>query len=49
MFTPAGFERFLEGVALLPEGPVDPEAYRALADSNWMRVVGPPLAETDPL
>jgi hypothetical protein len=33
MFTPAGMERFFEGHAKLPPGPVDPEAYRAIAHS----------------
>jgi mannose-6-phosphate isomerase-like protein (cupin superfamily) len=49
MFTPAGMERFFEGVAELPPGPVNPAAYAAIARSAWMEVVGPPLAETDPL
>jgi hypothetical protein len=49
MFTPAGMERFFQGVAELPTGPFDPDAYRAIADSAWMKVLGPPLAETDPL
>jgi len=30
---PAGMERFFEGHAKLPPGPVDPEAYRAIAHS----------------
>ena len=49
MFTPAGMERFFEGVAELPSGAPDPDAYSAVAHSAWMRVVGRPLAETDPL
>ncbi|HMA47493.1 MAG TPA: cupin domain-containing protein, partial [Frankiaceae bacterium] len=49
MFTPAGMERFFEGHAALPPGPVDPAAYHAIAHSAWTEVVGPPLAETDPL
>jgi quercetin dioxygenase-like cupin family protein len=49
MFTPAGMERFFEGVAELPPGAPDPDAYRAVAHSAWMTVVGRPLAETDPL
>jgi quercetin dioxygenase-like cupin family protein len=48
MFTPAGMERFFEGVAELPPGPPDPHAYRAAAHSAWMKVVGPSLVETDP-
>ena len=34
--------------ALLP-GPVDPDAVRAVAEANWMQLLGPPLAESDPL
>ena len=49
MFTPAGMERFFEGVAQLPPGPVDPDAWGAIAHSTWMKIVGRPLAETDPL
>ena len=49
MFTPSGMERFFEQHALLPPGPVDPEAYRAIAHDNWMEVAGPPLGESDPL
>jgi mannose-6-phosphate isomerase-like protein (cupin superfamily) len=49
MFTPAGMERFFEGVAQLPPGPADPDAWGAIAHSTWMKIVGRPLAETDPL
>lgn len=49
MFTPAGMERFFEGVAALPPGPPDPEAYAAVAHSAWMEVTGKPLSMTDPL
>ena len=49
MFTPAGMERFFEGVAQLPPGPPDPDAWSAIAHSTWMKIVGRPLAETDPL
>jgi mannose-6-phosphate isomerase-like protein (cupin superfamily) len=48
MFTPAGMERFFEGVAEL-QTPFDPDAYRVIADAARMKVLGPPLAETDPL
>lgn len=48
-FVPAGMERFFEQHARLPDGPIDPTAYRAIAHDNWMEVVGPPLAESDPL
>jgi mannose-6-phosphate isomerase-like protein (cupin superfamily) len=44
MFTPAGMERFFEGTGRLPDGPVDQDAYRAIAHSAWMQVVGPPLS-----
>jgi uncharacterized RmlC-like cupin family protein len=46
MFTPAGTERFFEGNAKLPPGPIDAEAYGAVAHSAWMEVVGKPLAES---
>ncbi len=49
MFTPAGMEGFFEGVAGLPSGPFDPAVYAAIAHSAWMKVVGPPLARSDPL
>lgn len=49
LFTPSGMERFFEEHAALPPGPVDPDAYRAIARANWMEVVGPPLGESDPL
>jgi len=49
MFTPAGMERFFEGHAELPPGPPDLDAYRAVAHSAWMEVVGKPLADSDPL
>lgn len=47
MFTPAGMERFFEEQADLPSGPADPEAYRAIARSAGMEILGPPLADTD--
>ncbi|MGH3853012.1 MAG: cupin domain-containing protein [Pseudonocardiaceae bacterium] len=46
MFTPAGMERFFEGQAALPPGSPDPAAYRAIADSAWMEILGPPMAAT---
>jgi mannose-6-phosphate isomerase-like protein (cupin superfamily) len=49
MFAPAGMERFFEQHARLPEGPVDPAAYRRIAADNGMEVAGPPLGESDPL
>lgn len=47
MFTPAGMERFYEEHAKLPSGPVDPDAFRAIAHHAWMEVLGPPLAEVE--
>lgn len=49
MFTPSGMERFFEQQSELPRGRPDPEAYELIARNNWMRVTGPPLAESDPL
>jgi quercetin dioxygenase-like cupin family protein len=49
MFTPAGMERFFEGQANLPPGPMDTDAHAALARENGMQILGPPLAVTDPL
>jgi len=49
MFAPAGMERFFEEHAKLPAGPVDAERYRSIAHGAWMEVVGPPLAESNPL
>ena len=48
MFTPAGMERFFEQRSELRD-PVDPDIYQAIAHDNWMEILGPPLAETDPL
>ena len=45
MFTPAGMERFFEGVAALPPGPIDPDTMRGLGHSAWMKVVGPPMGK----
>ena len=49
MFTPAGMERFFEELSQLPAGTVAPEMYRAISERASMTVVGPPLAESDPL
>jgi mannose-6-phosphate isomerase-like protein (cupin superfamily) len=49
MFTPAGMERFFDGIGELPPGPIDPDVYGAIAHGAWMKVVGPPVAESDPL
>jgi hypothetical protein len=50
MFTPAGLERFFEGIATLeagPDGRLNPDAYRAVAHSASMQVLGPPLSQSD--
>jgi mannose-6-phosphate isomerase-like protein (cupin superfamily) len=47
IFTPAGMERFFEGHAKLPAGPIDAEAYNRVAHGAWMEVVGPTLDESD--
>lgn len=49
VFTPAGMEGFFEGFAQMPPGPVDPEAFAALAGESGMEVVGPPLAQSHPI
>lgn len=49
MFTPSGMDRFFEQQSELAPGRGDPEAYEAIARNNWMRVIGPPLAESDSL
>jgi quercetin dioxygenase-like cupin family protein len=46
-FAPAGMERFFDAQAALTE--FDLEAFRAAAAESAMEVVGPPLAESDPL
>ena len=46
-FTPAGMEGFFDALADLSE--FDPKAFRAAAAEHAMEVVGPPLAESDPL
>lgn len=43
VYTPSGMERFFEQLAQLPDGPVDPTQFAALAHDSWMEVVGPPL------
>jgi hypothetical protein len=42
-------DRFFEQQSELAPGRGDPEAYEAIAQNNWMRVTGPPLAEADSL
>ncbi len=46
VFTPAGMERFFEGVAT---GAPDPARLRELADAAGMDVLGPPPSAADPL
>jgi quercetin dioxygenase-like cupin family protein len=46
-FAPAGFEGFFDRLAEVRE--FDPEAFRAAGAAHGMEVVGPPLAESDPL
>jgi hypothetical protein len=49
-FTPAspGMERFFERSAQLPEDTRMADAFGTLADDAGMKVVGPPLAQSDP-
>ena len=49
VFTPSGMERFFEQYAALLPGPVDPQRLAEVAEANWMELLGPPLAESDPL
>jgi mannose-6-phosphate isomerase-like protein (cupin superfamily) len=49
MFTPSGMERFFEGTASLPPGPMDTDAHRTIARDCAMEILGPPLAISDPL
>ena len=47
MFTPAGMERFYDEVATLSAP--DPDAFEKIGDPLGMTVLGPPLAQSDPL
>jgi quercetin dioxygenase-like cupin family protein len=49
IFTPAGMERFFERFAELPEGTSVTDAFRTIGSEVGMDVVGPPLAQSDPL
>jgi hypothetical protein len=49
IYTPADVERFFQQYAELLPGPVDPDAFAAIADANWLEFIGPPLAVSDPL
>jgi hypothetical protein len=48
IFTPSGMERFFDRFATLPDGPVDPAAFRTLGAEVGRDVLGPPLAATHP-
>ena len=51
VFVPAapGMERFFERLADVPAGPAAAQAFGELAGESGMTVVGPPLAQSDPL
>jgi quercetin dioxygenase-like cupin family protein len=44
VFVPGGFDRFMDEVGQLPQGPPDPEKMRELGEKYGQEVVGPPLA-----
>ena len=46
-FAPAGMEGFFERLSTMTD--FDPVEFRAAAEQNGMKVVGPPLAESHPL
>ncbi len=47
MFTPAGMERFFDESATLSSP--QPEAFTRIGAPLGMDVIGPPLAQSDPL
>jgi hypothetical protein len=47
MFTPAGMERFFDRLAALSAP--DPEAFKSIGRPLGMEVIGPPLAQSDPV
>ena len=49
LFTPAGMERFFERFARLPADSPAAARFRSLGSEVGMDVVGPPLAQSDPL
>jgi quercetin dioxygenase-like cupin family protein len=49
IFAPAGFETFFERWAELPADAPSAEEFRRLGSEVGMTVVGPPLAESNPL
>jgi quercetin dioxygenase-like cupin family protein len=48
-FTPSGMEQFFEEFAELPAEETGPEVFRSVGAKVGMDVVGPPLADSDPL
>jgi quercetin dioxygenase-like cupin family protein len=48
-FTPSGMERFFEEFAELPAEETGPEVFRSIGAKVGMDVVGPPLAQSDPI
>ena len=49
LFAPAGMEGFFDRFSELPSGPVDPTVFASLGRDAGMKVLGPPLAASDPL
>jgi quercetin dioxygenase-like cupin family protein len=49
IFTPSGLERFFEQCAELLPGPLDLDTVAAVMDTNWTKLLGPPLQVSDPL
>ncbi|MEA2332137.1 MAG: hypothetical protein QOH58_2275 [Thermoleophilaceae bacterium] len=47
MFTPSGMESFFDRFSSLP-GP-DPDAFKSIGADVGMDVIGPPLAQSDPV
>jgi hypothetical protein len=47
MFTPAGMERFFDRFAALSAP--DPRAFASIGGPLGMEVIGPPLAQSDPV
>jgi mannose-6-phosphate isomerase-like protein (cupin superfamily) len=47
-FIPAGMERYFEELSRQPADSLAPEVYRSIAERAFMKVVGPPLSESDP-
>lgn len=47
--TPSGLERFFDQYAERLPGPVDEEAFGAIAADNWLKFAGPPVGVSDPL